>query len=113
MSLEAPLLNFWVAKSAHMNVTADGHSDGTFSVLNVLSGKFEPYQPTIDWSQAGPILAEQWEEIETVMIDWFGPRWSFMQDFLNDPLIWLMRGYVTTQFGDEVEEWSADDEAKP
>jgi len=110
--LVAPLLNFWVAKSAGLNPIADGRGEGTFSVMSVVSGKLEPYQPTFDWSQAGPILAAQWDELETLMIDWFGPRWSYMQDFLDSPLTWLMRGYVTIQFGDEVEEWSPDDEAK-
>jgi hypothetical protein len=110
MNLEGQLLNFWVAKAAGLKPVSDGRSERTVSILNAASGKLEPYQPIFDWSQAGPVLAEQWDELETMMIDWLGPRWSYMQDFLDQPLTWLMRGVVAIHFGDEVEDWSVDDE---
>jgi len=38
-----------------------------------------------------------------VLIEWFGPHWSFAQTITESPLTWLMKAYVKTKFGDEVE----------
>jgi hypothetical protein len=105
IGLNAPMLNFWVAKSLGVQPITDGRSDGTVSVLNVRSEKLEPFQPTIDWSQAGPILADEWHELESMMIEWFGPLWPHAKEFRESPLTWLMRAFVALRFGDEVEDW--------
>lgn len=111
ISLEAPLLNFWIAKSLGLPTLEDGQIKGAVRVTNAISGETESFQPTTDWSQAGPILEKNWYEIETMMNEWFGPRWAHMKDFRNDPLTWLMRGFVALNFGDEVEEWPPDVES--
>jgi len=103
-SLQAPQLNYWVAKSLGLNPVADQRGEHTISVANSTTGELESYQPTIDWSQAGPILAAEWYELETMMIEWLGPHWPHVSDFIEDPLVWFMRAFVTTRFGDEVEE---------
>jgi hypothetical protein len=104
MNLEAPLLNFWVAKSLDLKPLPDGRGAGSVSVANADSGQPEPYQPSIDWSQAGPILASEWYELETVLIDWFGPFWPHLQQFRDQPLVWFMRALVALRFGEEVED---------
>jgi len=106
--LEAPLLNFWVAKSLGLKPVADGRGDGSISVVNADSGQPEPYQPCLDWSQAGPILADSWYELETTLIEWFGPHWPHLQEFRETPLLWFMRALVTNHFGEEVEDLSAE-----
>lgn len=109
--LEAPLLNFWVAKSLELKPLPDGRGQGSVSVLNPDSGLPEPYQPSIDWSQAGPILADNWYEIETLLIEWFGAYWPHLQEFRDNSLIWFMRALVALRFGEEVEEWPAESES--
>lgn len=109
VSLQGPMLNFWVAKSLGLHPVADGRGDATISVVNAVSGKPEPFQPTIDWSQAGPILAEEWYELETMLVEWLGPQWPHMKSFRDNALTWLMRAFVALRFGDEVEEWSPEE----
>jgi len=109
--LEVPVLNFWVAKSQGLGPIVDGRGDGSVSVVNGASGSPEPYQPTTDWSQAGPILADHWYDLETVMLEWLGPSWSHMKEFRENPLLWLMRAFVAVNFGDEVEAWPPDAES--
>lgn len=103
--LNAPELNFWVAKSAGLQPTIDLRGENTVSVVNSLTGKVEPYQPSFDWSQAGPLLAKEWYDIETTLMDWFGPHWAHMKDFREDALTWFVRAYVAVRFGEEVEDW--------
>jgi len=102
-ALTAPMLNYWVAKSRGVAAILDHRAEHSVSTTDPDSGKPVPYQPSIDWSQAGPILAEEWYEIETIMLDWFGPFWAYMDDFKTDPLAWFMRAYVAAKFGEEVE----------
>lgn len=102
--LEAPLLNYWVAKSQGLVPVLDGRGEQSVSVHDQTTGQLEPYQPSIDWSQAGPILAAEWFELETVLIDWLGPLWPHLQVFRDAPLVWFMRALVVVRFGDEVED---------
>ncbi|MBS1158764.1 MAG: hypothetical protein H6R15_1183 [Proteobacteria bacterium] len=113
LSLEAPLLNFWVAKSAGLKPVADGRGAGSISVMNPDSGELEPFQPSIDWSQAGPILADQWYELEGVLIEWLGPLWPHLEIFRENSLVWFMRAFVVLRFGEEVEELFSSDEQRP
>jgi hypothetical protein len=112
VNLKAPLLNYWVAKSLGLPPLADGRSDGSVSIMNAETGNIEPYQPSIDWSQGGPIVAEQWHELEGAMIEMHGPFWSYVQTVRDDPLLWFMRAFVTLRFGEEVEDpFISDNEA--
>lgn len=104
IDLEAPLLSYWVAKSLRLEPVADGRGEGTVSVVNPASGVLEPFQPGIDWSQAGPIMAEEWYQLEGMMIEWLGTSWSYSGIFLEKPLVWMMRAFVALQFGQEVED---------
>lgn len=107
--LTAPTLNFWVAKARGLQAVLDHRAEGSVSVPNEETGQLAPYQPSIDWSQAGPIIADEWFDIETTLIDWFGPNWPYMQSFNAAPLAWFMRAFVALKFGDEVENLPAED----
>jgi hypothetical protein len=103
VDLRAPELNFWAAKSAGLSPIDDGRSSNTFSVVDPVTGTQKPYQPCFDWSQAGPLIAEEWFEIEGMLIDWLGPNWPYIKEFREDSLTWLVRAFVAIKFGDEVE----------
>jgi hypothetical protein len=104
ISMSASMLNFWVAKSVGLTPVTDLRGADTVSVANAATGALEPYQPVRDWSQAGPIVAAEWYEIETVIIEWLGPHWPHVREFADDPLLWFMRALVVIHFGDEVED---------
>ena len=108
--LEAPLLDFWVAK-------AEGLADlpekqGQVQGLDPGREYYRPstYHPSTDWSQGGPIVSRQWFELESHLIEWFGPRWPFLQVFSSSPLKWFMRAHVARVFGDEVEDFDDEDD---
>jgi len=102
-SMNASMLDFWVAKSLGLSPVTDQRGAHSVSVVNDATGVLEPYQPTRDWAQAGPILAAEWYEVETVMLEWLGPRWPYVQEIQQDPLLWFMRAVVVSHFGNEVE----------
>lgn len=101
--LTSPTLNFWVAKSRGLPATLDRRADSSVSVPDPETGRPVPFQPCLDWSQAGPILADEWYDIETILIEWFGPQWSYQRQFQDQSLTWFMRAYVAAKFGEEVE----------
>jgi hypothetical protein len=49
-------------------------------------------------------LSGEWYAVEDVLTDWFGPDWSYVPAFREDPLKWFMRAYVALQYGDALEE---------
>lgn len=103
-SLDGALLDFWVAKSENLKLLAEAPDDGRRHING--SGYWHPdtYHPSSDWSQGGAIIANDWYSIEDALIEWFGPHWSFVQAITESPLKWLMRAYVKTKFGDELED---------
>ncbi|NTV71759.1 MAG: DUF2591 family protein [Azonexaceae bacterium] len=103
-SLDGALLDFWVAKSENLKLLPEATEDGLRYVNG--SGYWHPdtYHPSIDWSQGGEIISNDWYAIEDALIEWFGPNWPFIKAIMDTPLKWLMRAYVKTKFGDEVEE---------
>jgi hypothetical protein len=103
-SLDGALLDFWVAKSENLKLQPETPEDGQRHDNG--SGFWHPntFHPSTDWSQGGAIIANEWYAIEDALIEWFGPHWSFIQSITESPLKWLMRAYVKTKFGDEVEE---------
>lgn len=105
--LDGQLLNFWVAKSAGLQLV--GEDPGPDSTHDTNSGFWHPhtYDPSHDWSHAGSVIAEEWYRIEDTLLEWFGPEWSQVPAISKDPLKWFLRAYVATQFGDEVEDVSS------
>jgi hypothetical protein len=102
--LDGRQLNYWVAKSAGLKLSADYQKPGT--PHDPESGIWHPhtYNPANDWSQAGFILANEWFNIEDALVEWFGAQWPHIPAISENPLKWMMRAYVATQFGDEVED---------
>jgi hypothetical protein len=102
--LDGRQLNYWVAKSAGLKLSADYQLPGT--PHDPESGVWHPhtYNPANDWSQAGFILANEWFTIEDALVEWFGSQWPHIPAISENPLKWFMRAYVATQYGDEVEE---------
>ncbi len=101
--LDAPVLNFWVAKAEGLVCLPDRSKGPTL----VSAGRYwDParYHPTTDWSQGGPIVARIWNDVEERMQEWFGPHWPHLQVFAATPLKWFMRCHVAAQFGDEVDD---------
>jgi hypothetical protein len=105
--LDGRQLNYWVAKSAGLKLSADPQNPGT--PHDPESGVWHPhtYNPANDWSQAGLILSNEWFSIEDALIEWFGPQWPHIPAIADSPLKWFMRAYVATQYGDEVEDLSS------
>ncbi len=102
--LEAPLLDYWVAKAEGLKPRPD--TPGRARSANDEPGYYHPssYHPSTDWSQGGPLVSRQWYELENQMVEWLGPRWPYLHAFCAEPLTWFMRGHVATVFGDEVED---------
>jgi hypothetical protein len=102
--LDGRQLNFWVAKSAGLKLSADYQLPGT--PHDPESGIWHPhtYNPANDWSQAGSILSSEWFSIEDALVGWFGLHWPHIPAISENPLKWFMRAYVATQYGDEVED---------
>ena len=108
--LEAPLLDFWVAKAEGLKGLPD--APGQAMTPSNEPGFYHPrsYHPSTDWSQGGPLLSKQWFEVETQMMEWLGPRWPYLHVFCSAPLTWFMRGLVASVFGDEVEDVDEEDD---
>lgn len=102
--LDGALLDFWVAKSEDLELLPEPPAEGC--VLEYGSGFWHPslFHPSSNWSQGGPIIANEWYNIEDALIDWFGPGWPFIKAIIDDPLKWMLRAYVKTKFGDDVED---------
>ncbi len=102
--LDGPQLDFWVAKSSGLALMKDAPAEG--SPHDPRSGQWHPanYRPSVNWAQGGPIVSNEWFQLEDVLSEWFGPSWSFVETVRRDPLKWFMRAYVASVFGDEVEE---------
>lgn len=99
-ALTSPMLNFWAAKAVGTKISFE--EDQVF-IHDPETGHAIPFHPSLDWSQAIPILASEWFDIETVLIDWFGPNWSFMKEIRENALVWFVRALVASKFGEEVE----------
>lgn len=102
--LDGPLLNYWVARSAGLQLSPE--TAGPEQRHEPDSGYWHPqsYDPIHDWSQAGPIISNEWYGIEDMLVEWFGPGWPQIPAITQNPLKWFLRAYVATQFGNEVEE---------
>jgi hypothetical protein len=105
--LDGPLLNYWVARSAGLQLSPEDATPGLRHVPE--SGFWHPqiFDPIHDWSHAGPLVASDWFGIEDMLVEWFGPGWPQIPAIAQSPLKWFLRAYVATQFGSEVEEVDA------
>jgi hypothetical protein len=102
--LEGVRLNFWVAKAAGLQLAKVEPDPGELHDPD--SGFWHPvtFSPSSDWSQGGPIIANDWFAIEDMLIEWYGHEWTHIGAIVTNPLQWFMRAYVATQFGDQVED---------
>lgn len=102
--LDGVLLDYWVAKSEGLKLLTDQSAEDESRDQG--NGFWHPdtYRPSSNWAQGGPIVANEWYDLENVLLEWFGPGWAFVKAITDEPLPWLMRAYVTTKFGEEVEE---------
>lgn len=102
--LDDRLLNFWVAKSAGLQLATGAQAP--HGRHDPESGTWHPatFDPASDWSHAGPLVADEWFAIEDMLLEWFGPEWPRLPAIASSPLKWFLRAYVATQFGNEVED---------
>lgn len=102
--LDGASLDYWVAKSEGLKLLSNSPEEGAEHDHG--SGFWHPstYKPSSNWSQGGLIISNEWYDLENVLIEWFGPSWPFIKTISDEPLKWLMRAYVMTKFGEEVEE---------
>lgn len=102
--MEGALLNYWVARSAGLRIQLDTPQPG--EKHDPESGQWHPetYHPATDWSHGGPVVAAEWYAIEDTLAEWFGSDWNHAKAIIDIPLLWFMRAYVASQFGDEVED---------
>jgi hypothetical protein len=99
-ALTAPMLNFWAAKAVESKIDFKA---GQVFIHDPELDEDIPFHPSLDWSQAFPLLANDWFDVETVLIDWFGPHWPFVKEIREDALAWFIRALVASKFGEEVE----------
>ncbi len=102
--LDGQHLNYWVAKSAGLKLSASSIDPG--KIFGHQTGGWHPqtYDPANDWSKAVVILTSEWSAIESIMVEWFGFQWQHMPTVVDSPLKWFMRAFVAAKNGDEVEE---------
>ena len=104
--LEGAQLDYWVARAEGKGVTTEGCDPVMVEYREPFVSGWEPYAPSTDWSQGGPII-----EREGITICPAHPKgWSATidderwEDDCATPLIAAMRCYVASKFGEEVGE---------
>ena len=113
MKLDGELLDYWVAKSENRKLLDAAPVSGVAELL--AEGHWHPaiFHPSRDWSQGGPIIAADWYDIEDALHDWFGAAWPHIGQIAEQPLTWLLRAFVKSKFGDEVEDVAAIANSRP
>ena len=107
--LTGAALDWAVAKCEGIDVNVDNLYDPPTKAGSVLrlgqdDGDEEYlYQPSINWTQGGPII-----EREKITAEWTGENWMAYikhddEFFGPTPLIAAMRCYIASKLGDEVE----------
>lgn len=109
--LQGALLDYWVAQAEGLRRLPE--TPGAGAAHEPGSGWWPPslYHPSTNWTQGGIIVSGAWCELENRLAAWFGPNWLGVKTVADEPLAWLMRAYVATRFGDEVDEAEAADSA--
>lgn len=120
--LEGALLDYWVARAERLDVRLESHATNPprpIACWLVRDGQMDfsqPYSPSTDWAQGGPIIEREGLDITVGMQSATGPKhivfWSAERDdivsqFGKTPLIAAMRAYVASKFGDEVPDATA------
>lgn len=105
--LEGTMLNFWVAKSAGLALSNQPPKAGQLHDPESKQWHPDNFHPSSDWSCAGPIVSNEWYVIEDNLREWFGEDWGSLPAIATQPLVWFMRAYVASQFGDQVEDFAA------
>jgi hypothetical protein len=111
--LDGPLLNFWVARSAGLQLAEDGQGQDVLHDPHCGLWHPDTYDPAHNWSQGGPLIAGNWYAIEDMLIDWFGAAWPLVPALIAQPLTWFLRAFVATQYGNEVEDVEVVDSRRP
>ena len=64
----------------------------------------EPYMPSVDWAQGGPIIEREQIDLEVSQNgEWVALAFPVAEKFGKTPLIAAMRCYVASKLGEEVE----------
>lgn len=115
--LTGPALDWAVA---NCEVLTQGHSDYEPCIprgnpryrvgINCDGNGFEPWEPSADWSQGGPIIEREGIAVRKSFTDerneWTSHIWTDNKTVFESgptPLIAAMRCYVASVMGDEVE----------
>jgi hypothetical protein len=69
----------------------------------LLVGDDEPFHPSTDWSQGGPLLDQYITKLEDYGDQWGAEGPNLPERFGPTPLIAAMRCLVASRLGDEVE----------
>ena len=102
--LDGRMLNYWIAKSTGHSQPSDAPALVRGEPQDSSFWQRHNYNPANDWSHAGAIVADNWFAIEDTLLEWFGEQWPHVPTVADNPLKWFMRAFVSTQFGDEVED---------
>lgn len=103
-SLEGPLLDFWVANSEGRKLLPMAPQSADYDFSTGLDWHPSVYRPSSNWAQGGALVANEWYDIETVLIEWFGAEWPYLKTIADHPLKWFLRAFVASRFGCEVED---------
>lgn len=103
-SLEGPLLDFWVAKSEGRKLLPSVPESAEYDFSTGLDWHPAVYRPSSNWAQGGALVASEWYDIETVLLEWFGAEWPYLKTIADHPLKWFLRAFVASRFGHEVED---------
>jgi hypothetical protein len=105
--LTGAALDWAVSLITNPDWSEEDRMDNTYKYFDTGLSVDEPYEPSSNWSQGGPIIER--EGIATVYVTeddieaWEAAHPSGHTDFGPTPLIAAMRCYVASKLGDEVE----------
>lgn len=100
-------LNWAAAKAGNENVFV-GYREGVGEGVFLPFGECEPYSPSTDWSQGGPIIEREKLDVRAPTIHCeYWTVWAMGYSKVHQqgptPLIAAMRCYVASKLGDTVE----------
>jgi hypothetical protein len=102
--LTGAMLDYWVAQvERSVGVEVYIRSDNGLPQCIMRGGPETWFCPSINWAQGGPIADENWFEITNWLFRYLSPEWyGDICDKRGSTLIWFMRAYVASKFGEEV-----------
>ena len=108
--LEGALLDAAVAKAEGLRVRYDAahelcviYEGGDGTGFKERRGPL--YNPSSNWRDGGPIIEREWLAIRRQLTAWLGERWPDAGDLERgrELLSWMMRAYIASKLGEEVE----------